>query len=64
MLRMRETVRWPTLVLVLVALGVSVTGCATIRAHQTAETEQLLAAAGVRGVGDREETLRHRYGWT
>jgi hypothetical protein len=46
MLRMRETMRWTTLTLPLVALGLSVTGCATIRAHQTAETEQILAAAG------------------
>jgi hypothetical protein len=46
MLRMRETIPWTTLILPLVALGLSVTGCATIRAHQTAETEQILVAAG------------------
>ena len=47
MLRMRETMRWTIPILPLVvALGLSVTGCATIRAHQTAETEQVLAAAG------------------
>ena len=39
--------RWTIPILpLIVALGVSVTGCATIRAHQTAETEQVLAAAG------------------
>ncbi len=43
---MREAMRWTTLILPLVALGLSVTGCAAIRAHQTAETEQILAAAG------------------
>src|SRR5216684_4100564 len=47
MLRMRETMRWTIPILPLVvALGLSVTGCASIRAHQTAETEQVLAAAG------------------
>ena len=46
MLRMRATMRWTTLILPLVALSLSVTGCAAIRAHQTAETEQILAAAG------------------
>ena len=46
MLRKRETMRWRTAILPLVALGLSLTGCAAIRAHQTAETEQVLAAAG------------------
>ena len=47
MLRMRETMRWTIPILPLVvALGLSVTGCASVRAHQTAETEQILAAAG------------------
>ena len=35
-----------TLVLPLIVLSLSVTGCAAIRTHQTAETEQVLAAAG------------------
>jgi hypothetical protein len=38
--------RWTKPILPLVALGLSVTGCAAIRAHQTVETEQVLAAAG------------------
>jgi hypothetical protein len=38
--------RWTISILPLVALGFSVTGCAAVRAHQTAETEQVLAAAG------------------
>jgi hypothetical protein len=38
--------RWRTAILPLVALGLSLTGCAAIRTHQTAETEQVLAAAG------------------
>ena len=46
MLRMRAAMRWTTPILPLVALGLSVTGCAAIRAHQTVETEQVLAAAG------------------
>jgi len=60
MLRMRETMRWTTLILPLVALGLSVTGCATIRAHQTAETEQILAAAGFQvKLADTPEKLAH-----
>ena len=39
--------RWTISILPLVALGFSVTGCAAVRAHQTAETEQVLAAAGL-----------------
>ena len=39
--------RWAISILPLVALGFSVTGCAAVRAHQTAETEQVLAAAGL-----------------
>ena len=46
MVRKRETMRWRTAILPLVALGLSLTGCAAIRAHQTAETEQVLVAAG------------------
>jgi hypothetical protein len=46
MARKRETIRWRTAILPLVALGLSLTGCAAIRTHQTAETEQVLAAAG------------------
>ena len=42
----RETMRWTMALLPLVALGLSLTGCAAIRGHQTAETEQVLAAAG------------------
>jgi hypothetical protein len=60
MLRMRETMRWTTLILPLVALGLSVTGCAAIRAHQTAETEQILAAAGFQvKPADTPEKLAH-----
>jgi hypothetical protein len=46
MVRKRDTMRWRTAILPLAALGLSLTGCAAIRAHQTAETEQVLAAAG------------------
>ncbi len=57
---MRETMRWTTLILPLVALGLSMTGCATIRANQTAETEQILAAAGFQvKVADTPEKLAH-----
>src|SRR5258707_5370182 len=60
MLRMRETMRWTIPILPLVvALGLSVTGCATIRAHQTAETEQVLAAAGFQVEPDTPEKLAH-----
>src|ERR1700732_5361607 len=60
MFRMRETMRWTTLILPLVALGLSVTGCATIRAHQTAETEQILSAAGFQvQPADTPEKLAH-----
>ena len=60
MLRMRETMRWTTLILPVVALGLSVTGCAAIRAHQTAETEQVLAAAGFQAEpADTPEKLAH-----
>ena len=61
MLRMRETMRWTIPILPLVvALGLSVTGCATIRAHQTAETEQVLAAAGFQvEPADTPEKLAH-----
>src|SRR6266851_9699597 len=37
--REAEASRWAIPMLALVALGLSVTGCAAIRAHQTAETE-------------------------
>ena len=46
MVRKRETMQWRTAILPLVVLGLSLTGCAAIRAHQSAETEQVLAAAG------------------
>lgn len=46
MVRMQEMIRWTTGILPLVALGLGVTGCATIRAHQAVETEQILDAAG------------------
>ena len=60
MLRMRETMRWTTLILPLVVVGLSVTGCAAIRAHQTAETEQILAAAGFQvKPADTPEKLAH-----
>jgi hypothetical protein len=60
MLRMREAMRWTTPILPLVALGLSVTGCATIRAHQTVETEQVLAAAGFQvKPADTPEKLAH-----
>ena len=60
MLRMRATLRWTTLILPLVALSLSVTGCAAIRAHQTAETEQILAAAGFQvEPADTPEKLAH-----
>jgi hypothetical protein len=60
MLRMRETMRWMTPILTLVALGLSVTGCAAYRAHQTAETEQVLAAAGFQvQPADTPEKLAH-----
>ncbi len=60
MLRMRATMRWTTLILPLVALSLSVTGCAAIRAHQTAETEQILAAAGFQvEPADTPERLAH-----
>ena len=60
MLHMRETRRWTIRILPLVALGLSVTGCATIRAHQTAETEQILAAAGFQvKPADTPEKLAH-----
>jgi hypothetical protein len=61
MLRMRETMRWTIPILpLIVALGVSVTGCASIRAHQTAETEQVLAAAGFQvEPADTPEKLAH-----
>ena len=60
MLRMRATMRRTTLILPLVALSLSVTGCAAIRAHQTAETEQILAAAGFQVErADTPEKLAH-----
>ena len=60
MLRRRETMRWTKPILLLVALGLSVTGCAAIRAHQTAETEQILAAAGFQvEPADTPEKLAH-----
>ena len=60
MLRMRETMRWTTLVLPVVVLALSVTGCAAIRAHQTAETERVLAAAGFQvKPADTPEKLAH-----
>lgn len=60
MLRMRDTMRWTTPILFLVALGLSVTGCAAIRAHQTVETEQVLAAAGFQvKPADTAEKLAH-----
>jgi hypothetical protein len=61
MLRMREPMRWTIPILpLIVALGLSVTGCATIRAHQTAETEQVLAAAGFQvEPADTPEKLAH-----
>ena len=60
MLRMRETMRWTALILPLVALSLSVTGCAAIRAHQTAQTEQVLAAAGFQvEPADTPEKLAH-----
>jgi hypothetical protein len=60
MLHIRETRRWTIRILPLVALGLSVTGCATIRAHQTAETEQVLAAAGFHvEPADTPEKLAH-----
>ena len=61
MLRMGETMRWTIPIRPLVvALGLSVTGCATIRAHQTAETEQVLAAAGFQvEPADTPEKLAH-----
>lgn len=61
MVRMREPMRWTIPILpLLVALGLSVTGCATIRAHQTAETEQILAAAGFQvEPADTPEKLAH-----
>jgi hypothetical protein len=60
MFRTREPRRWTTLMLALVALGVSVTGCTAIRAHQTAETEQILVAAGFNvKSADTPEKLAH-----
>jgi len=60
MLRTRGTRRWTTPILPLVALGLSVTGCAAILAHQTAETEQILAAAGFQvKPADTPEKLAH-----
>ena len=60
MLRMREAMRWTTPILPLVALGLSVTGCAAIRAHQAVETEQVLAAAGFQvKPADTPEKLAH-----
>jgi hypothetical protein len=57
---MREAIRWTTPILPLVALGLSVTGCAAIRAHQTVETEQVLAAAGFQvKPADTPEKLAH-----
>ena len=60
MLRMRAAMRWTTRILPLVALGLSVTGCAAIRAHQAVETEQVLAAAGFQvKPADTPEKLAH-----
>ena len=60
MLRKRETMQWRTAILPLVALGLSLTGCAAIRAHQTAETEQVLVAAGFQmKPADTPEKLAH-----
>jgi hypothetical protein len=57
---MREAIRWTTPILPLVELGLSVTGCAAIRAHQTVETEQVLAAAGFQvKPADTPEKLAH-----
>ena len=57
---LRETMRWTKPILPLVALGLSVTGCAAIRAHQTVETEQVLAAAGFQvKPADTPEKLAH-----
>jgi hypothetical protein len=58
--RKAEASRWTIPILALVALGLSVTGCAAIRAHQTAETEQVLAAAGFQvQPADTPEELAH-----
>ena len=52
--------RWTASILPLIALGLSVTGCAAIRANQTAETEQVLAAAGFQvKPADTPEKLAH-----
>ena len=60
MVRKRETMRWRTAILPLVALGLSLTGCAAIRGHQTAETEQVLAASGFQvKPADTPEKLAH-----
>jgi hypothetical protein len=60
MVRTQETVRWTTAILPLVAVGLGVTGCAAIRAHQSAETEQVLAAAGFQmKPADTSERLAH-----
>lgn len=60
MLGMREAMRWTTPILSLVALGLSVTGCAAIRAHQAVETERVLAAAGFQvKPADTPEKLAH-----
>jgi len=57
---MREAMRWTTRILPLVALSLSVTGCAAIRAHQAVETEQVLAAAGFQvKPADTPEKLAH-----
>ena len=49
-----------TLILPLIALSFGVTGCAAIRTHQTAETEQVLAAAGFQvKPADTPEKLAH-----
>jgi hypothetical protein len=58
--REAEASRWAIPMLALVALGLSVTGCAAIRAHQTAETEQILSAAGFQvEPADTPEKLAH-----
>ena len=46
MTHIRPLTRWTRPILPIILVGLAATGCATIRAHQAAESEQVLSAAG------------------
>ncbi len=57
---MRDATHWPRLAALLLALGLAVAGCATIRAAQAPSTEEGLVAAGFNvKAADTPEKLAH-----